>query len=82
MVPSDMLLRIGQVAGYKNEIVIAGDNKLGVNETVDVSTPPMSTNTGEKGLVKPLARVSPAPATVDALVAPTANVPKNMLANT
>ena len=58
MAPSDMLLRIGQVAGYNNEIVIAGDNqKLGVNKAVNVSAPPASVtsgnNTGEKGLVKP-----------------------------
>lgn len=53
MAPSNMLLRIGQVAGYNNEIVIAGkDQKLGVNSAVNVSEFSAG-NVVEKGLVSP-----------------------------
>ena len=53
MAPSDMLLRIGQVAGYNNEIVVAiGGQKLGVNAGANVATPPPNA-LGEKGIVAP-----------------------------
>ena len=54
MAPSDMLLRIGQVEGYNNEIVIAKSHlTLGENAGVNVSdAPPNAANhTGETGLV-------------------------------
>ena len=57
MSPSDMLLRIGQVAGYNNEIFIATtDQTLGVNQAVnDVDAPLDADNdTKEAGLIKPL----------------------------
>ena len=48
MAPSDMLLRIGQVAGYNNEIVVAtGGQKLGVNAGANVAKPPPNA-AGEK----------------------------------
>ena len=56
MSPSDVLLRVGQVAGYNNQIVIAtSDQALGLNVGFNTSdAPPDVTNdTGETGLVKP-----------------------------
>ena len=55
MSPSDMLLRIGQIHGYSNEIVVATtDQKLGFNSglnAADVLVNPGAS--GETGLVKP-----------------------------
>ena len=54
MAPPDMLLRIGQVAGYNNEIVVATDGqKLGVNAGANVATPTpvVPAATGEKCIV-------------------------------
>ena len=49
-----MLLRIGQMAGYNNEIVVAtGGQKLGVNAGANVATPPPHA-AGEKGIFAPL----------------------------
>ena len=56
MAPSDMLLQVGQVKGYNNDIVIATpDQTLGVNTNVNViqAPPDASNDTGESGLVKP-----------------------------
>ena len=54
MAPSDMLLRVGRVAGYNNEITIATSAQdLGINTNVNkVPTPPEAV-TGETGLVVP-----------------------------
>jgi hypothetical protein len=57
MAPGDMLLRIGQVAGYNNEIFVATQKqKLGVNAGINVTAPPPNAAgyTGEKGIVEPL----------------------------
>ena len=52
MAPSNMLLRIGQVVGYNNEIVVATtDQKLGVNTNINAEDAPASAYTGETGLV-------------------------------
>ena len=56
MAPSDMLLQVGQVKGYNNDIVITTpDQTLGVNTNVNVihAPPDASNNTGESSLVKP-----------------------------
>lgn len=54
MAPSDMLLRIGNVAGYNNEIVVATDNqKLGVNSGINATDAPPVIDTEESGLVEP-----------------------------
>ena len=47
MAPSDMLLRIGRMSGYNNEIVIATPAQvLGLNTTLNNATvPPRSTET-------------------------------------
>ena len=51
MAPSDMPLRIGQVAGYNIEMVVATrGQKLGVNAGTNAATPPPHA-TGEKGIV-------------------------------
>jgi hypothetical protein len=63
MAPGDMLLRIGQVVGYNNEIVIAtAAQTLGINTGVNATSPP-PTSQGETGLVKPMTPtvVTPAP---------------------
>ena len=65
MAPSDMLLHIGQVAGYNNEIVIATKSqKLGVNTGINApDTPPNATGDTEvTGLVKPQEPSSGTPA--------------------
>ena len=60
MSPSDMLLRVGQVAGYNNNIVIStADQTLGLNAGFNASDAPpdISTgnanDTGEKGIIEP-----------------------------
>ena len=53
----DMLPRIGKIAGYNNEIIIATSaQQLGWNSDLNEDTvPPDAANdTGEKGLVKPM----------------------------
>ena len=57
MAPGDMLLRIGQIAGYNNEIVVAtAAQTLGVNTDVNTtpSPPPSQGDRGATGLVKPV----------------------------
>ena len=63
MAPGDLLLRIGKIVGYNNNIIVATSaqrlNK-GLNKSV---APPYSKNdTGEKGLVKPMGADSPSEA--------------------
>ena len=74
MAPGDILLRIGKIAGYNNNIIIAtrkqhlGLNK-GLNKGVSppaapsVAPPDAANDTGEKGLVIPMSAVSPSEAT-------------------
>ena len=51
MAPSNMRLKVGQIAGYNNEIVIATDKQtLGVNSDVNLSVVPQPK---EVGIVKP-----------------------------
>ena len=55
--PGDMLLRIGKIAGYNNNILIATSaHKLGWNDDLneDTAPPDAENDTGEKGLVKPM----------------------------
>ncbi len=65
MAPSNMLLRVGNVVGYNNLIIVATDaQSLGLNSGLnmaDVSnTPPDAANdTGERGLVQPPTRPPP-----------------------
>ena len=57
LAPGDMLLRVGKIAGYNNEIIIATSAQhLGWNSDLNEDTvPPDAANdTGEKGLVKPM----------------------------
>ena len=57
MAPSDMLLRIGKIAGYNNLIIIATDaQSLGLNSDLnkDIIPPDAANDTGEKGLVIPI----------------------------
>ena len=68
MAPSDMLLRVGNVAGFNNLIVIATEAQiLGLNSglnrhEVPVAAPPDAANhTGETGLVQPQKPASTAP---------------------
>ena len=66
MAPSDMLLRIGKIAGYNNKIIIATSAQhLGLNTGLnkDVIPPDAANDTGETGLVKPMGAVSPSEAT-------------------
>ena len=57
MAPGDMLLRVGDVAGYNNLIVIATDEQsLGLNSGLnrhDAAPPDAANDTGETGLVQP-----------------------------
>lgn len=56
MAPSDMLLRIGRVVGYNNEIVIATESQtLGLNGGLNrpIAPPDAANDTGEVGLVEP-----------------------------
>ena len=69
MAPGDMLLRIGKIAGYSNNIIIATSAQhLGLNKGLnkDVTPPDAANDTGEKGLVKPMGTVSPSEATTAA----------------
>ena len=55
MAPSDMLLRIGKIEGYNNNLLIAeADQKVGLNSDVNLSIAPTdaSNDTGEIGIVK------------------------------
>ena len=55
MSPSDMLLRLGQVAGYNNPIIIiTSDQALGLNMGFNTSdaSPDVTNDTRETGLVK------------------------------
>ena len=57
MAPGDILLRIGKIVGYNNNIIIATSSQhLGLNKGLNKSdAPPDAANdTGEKGLVKPM----------------------------
>ena len=65
MAPSNMLLRVGNVAGYNNLIIIATDSQsLGLNSDLNtVDAPPdAATHTGEMGLVQPDVSVTTPPA--------------------
>ena len=55
MAPSDMLLRVGRIAGYNNKIVIAtADQTVGIiNNDVNTDPVPPTTETGEKGIIVP-----------------------------
>jgi len=54
MAPGNMLLRVGNVVGYNNLIVIATEKqKLGLNKTLNADKAPPIGDTGETGLVKP-----------------------------
>ena len=73
MASSNMLLRIGNVAGYNNLIIIATDTQsLGLNSDLnkDVAPPDATNDTGEGGLVKPasgdITTQPPAPAASEA----------------
>ena len=67
MAPSKMLLRVGKVTGYNNEIVIATDaQSLGLNSDlnrheVSVAPPNAANHTGETGLVQPPASTTVKP---------------------
>lgn len=65
MAPSDMLLLVGKVAGYNNQITVATTTQtLGLNSEINLpEAPPDADNhTQEAGLVKPIAqRVKPSP---------------------
>lgn len=70
MAPSNMLLRVGNVAGYNNLIIVATDaQSLGLNSglnrhEVSVAAPPDAANhTGETGLVQPDVSATQPPAT-------------------
>ena len=57
MAPGDLLLRIGKIVGYNNNIIVATSaQRLGLNKGLNKSVaPPDSKNdTGEKGLVIPM----------------------------
>ena len=65
MAPGDLLLRIGKIVGYNNNIIVATSaQRLGLNKGLNKSVaPPDSKNdTGEKGLVKPMGADSPSEA--------------------
>ena len=62
MAPADMLLRVGNIVGYNNEIVVAtADQKLGLNSDINAALLRAPTDTGETGLVKPQTPMAPAP---------------------
>ena len=70
MAPSNMLLRVGNVAGYNNLIIIATDAQvLGLNSHLNtVDAPPDAANhTGEMGLVQPMTQ-PPAPASSESVL--------------
>ena len=57
MAPGDLLLRIGKIVGYNNNIIIATSaQSLGLNKGLnkDAAPPDAENDTGEKGLVKPM----------------------------
>ena len=62
MAPGDLLLRIGKIVGYNNNIIFATSAQhLGLNKGLnkDAAPPPppppdAANDTGEKGLVKPM----------------------------
>ena len=75
MAPGDLLLRIGKIVGYNNNIIVATRaQSLGLNKSV--APPDAANDTGEKGLVKPMgaeattsqhpATAKPTPATTTA----------------
>lgn len=54
MAPSDMDLRIGQISGYNNLIMIASEKQtLGINPEANADAVPVLADTGEQGLVTP-----------------------------
>ena len=62
MAPSDMLLRIGKIEGYNNNLLIAeADQTVGLNGDVNLSIAPTdaSNDTGEIGIVKPVNMTTP-----------------------
>lgn len=60
MAPCDMLLRIGQVVGYNNEIMIATSaQSLGFNMDVNTVPTPPTPHTGETGLPVPKEQFAP-----------------------
>ena len=60
MAPSDMDLRVGQISGYNNLIVIASDKQtLGINPAANADPVPPATDTGETGLVSPQEPIVP-----------------------
>ena len=65
MAPGNMLLRVGKVTGYNNEIVIATDaQSLGLNSGLnrhEVAPPDAANHTGETGLVQPPASTTVKP---------------------
>ena len=66
MAPSDLLLRIGKIVGYNNNIIIATSAQhLGLNKGLNkgVAPPDAANDTGEKGLVIPMGADSPSEAT-------------------
>ena len=57
MAPGDLLLRIGKIVGYNNNIIIATSAQhLGLNKGLNKDAAPRdaANDTGEKGLVKPM----------------------------
>ena len=57
MAPGDLLLRIGKIVGYNNNIIVATSaQRLGLNKGLNksVAPPDLKNDTGEKGLVKPM----------------------------
>ena len=57
MAPGDLLLRIGKIVGYNNNIIIATSAQhLGLNKVLNKDAAPRdaANDTGEKGLVKPM----------------------------
>ena len=57
MAPGDLLLRIGKIVGYNNNIIVATSAQhLGLNKGLnkDAAPPDSKNDTGEKGLVKPM----------------------------
>ena len=65
MAPGDLLLRIGKIVGYNNNIIIATSaQSLGLNKGLnkDAAPPDAENDTGEKGLVKPMGTDSPSEA--------------------
>lgn len=71
MAPSDMDLRVGQISGYNNLIVIASEkHTLGLNLAANAEPVPEPTGTGEKGIVTPQEQAQQAPTQVGPAVQP------------